>query len=262
MSLVFAAITPHPPILIPTVGKEHAAKSKATLTAMERLEQDLYSAKPDIVLIISPHGELNPSAFTVNLCQEFSVKFESFGDFATKLKFPGDMVMFTAGKEMISSRAPINIISNPELDHGCGVPLYFLARHLADARIIPIYFSMLDNQAHFDFGKALKDLILNSDKRVAVIASGDLSHCLSDESPAKCNPDGKIFDEKIIDLIVGCDLLSLVNIDHKLVENAAECGLRSILILAGILSDMKCKPIVLSYEAPYGVGYLVSEVIL
>lgn len=262
MSLVFAAITPHPPILIPAIGKEHLAQLEKTRVAMDRLEQDLYSAKPDLIIVISPHGELNPSAFTINLCQEFNANFEVFGDFSTKLKFSGDLVTFTTDKEIISAKSPINIISSPNLDHGCGVPLYYLARHLPQTPIVPIYFSMLDSQAHFEFGKALKDLILNSDKRVAVIASGDLSHCLSEDSPAKCDPAGKIFDEKIRDLIVSCDLLSLVNLDHKLVEDAAECGLRSILILAGVLNDINCKPEVLSYEAPFGVGYMVAEVIL
>ena len=229
---------------------------------MEKLEQDLYSAKPDLIIIISPHGELNPAAFTVNLCREFEANFEIFGDFATKLKFPGDMVTFTTAKETISAKSPINIISQPNLDHGCSVPLFFLARHLPQTPIVPIYFSMLDSQAHFEFGRALKDLILNSDKRIAVIASGDLSHCLAENSPAKCHPDGQAFDEKIINLIVSCDLLSLVNLDPKLADNAQECGLRSILILAGILNDISCKPEVLSYEAPFGIGYMVAEVIL
>lgn len=262
MSLVFAAITPHPPVLIPAIGKEHLAKLEKTRAAMDKLEQDLYSAKPELILIISPHGELNPSAFTINLCREFSANFEIFGDFSTKLKFPGDLIAFTTAKETISAKSPINIISSPELDHGCAIPLSYLARHLPQTPIIPIYFSMLDNQAHFEFGKALKDLILNSDKRIAVIASGDLSHCLSENAPAKYNPAGKIFDEKIIDLIVGCDLLSLVNLDHQLSEDAAECGLKSILILAGVLNDISCKPEVLSYEAPFGVGYMAAEVIL
>ncbi|MFA5020766.1 MAG: AmmeMemoRadiSam system protein B [Patescibacteria group bacterium] len=262
MSLVFAAITPHPPILIPAIGREHSAEIEATRLAMEQLEQDLYSAKPDLIVVISPHGELNPAAFTVNLCQEFNLNFETFGDFSTKMKFPGDMVAFTAAKESISAKSPLNIISVPELDHGCGVPLFYLARHLPQTPIVPIYFSMLDSQAHFEFGKALKDLILNSDRRIAVVASGDLSHCLSEKSPAKYNPAGKIFDEKIISLITGCDFTSLVNLDCQSTEAAAECGLRSILILAGLLSDISCKPKILSYEAPFGVGYLTAEIIL
>jgi AmmeMemoRadiSam system protein B len=119
---------------------------------------------------------------------------------------------------------------------------------------------MLDNQAHLEFGKALKDLIQNTDKRVAVIASGDLSHCLTEDAPAPYSSQGKIFDEQIVKLVENCDATSLVNLDSKLVEQAAECGLRSILILMGIVSDMNCHPEIFSYEGPFGVGYLVAEI--
>lgn len=259
MSLVFSAIVPHPPMLIPDIGKEHAALAAATKTALERLETDLYSAKPDLIVIISPHGELDSKAFTVNLNSEFSVDFETFGDFTTRFTLPGETILFSVGKEEVAAKAPINIISSPKLDHGIGVPMYFLSKHLTQVPIIPIYFSMLDLQAHFNFGKALKDIILNSDKRIAVIASGDLSHALSKSAPAGFHPEGKVFDETVVRLIRESKYDQLVNLDDKLIENAAECGLRSLVILAGLLNSIGCKTEILSYEAPFGIGYLVAE---
>ncbi len=256
MSLVFAAITPHPPTLIPTIGKEHLQQLNQTKQAFEELERELYSSKPDVIFIISPHGELFQNFFTVNLCDKFEGNFEIFGDFSTQLNFKGDTVLFSANKEVIATKSPLNIISQPLLDHGVTIPLYYLTRHLTETPIVPIYFSMLDNQAHHEFGKALKDVILNTEKRVAVIASGDLSHCLSNNSPAPYHPDGKIFDEKLANLVATNNHTELINIDQRLVDNAMECGLKSILILAGILSDMSCRPKILSYEAPFGVGYL------
>jgi MEMO1 family protein len=260
MSLVFAAIVPHPPILIPNIGKEHLGKIEKTKQAIEKIEQDLYSVKPDIILVISPHGEIHPKAFTINLAGEYDADFEHFGDFETKLKFKGDTVLMTFGKEKIAAKSPVNIISEPKLDHGVSIPLYYLAQHLQQASIIPVYFSMLDSQAHFEFGKGLKEVIMDSDKRVAVIASGDLSHCLTEGAPVKCDPAGKQFDDKLIKLVESCDSLGIVNFDHELADKAHECGLRSIQILAGIISDIKCQPEILSYEAPFGVGYLVASI--
>lgn len=42
---------------------------------------------------------------------------------------------------------------------------------------------------------------------------------------------------------------------------AGECGLRSFSFLLGILEESKInwKPEVLSYEGPFGVGYLVAN---
>lgn len=260
MSLVFAAITPHPPILIPTIGKEHINRLDNTKRAFDQLEQELYAAKPDVIVIISPHGELFQNSFTINLSDKFEANFEIFGDFMTRLKFKGDTVLFTAGKELLAAKCPINIVSQAALDHGISIPLFYLMRHLTEVPIVPLYFSMLDNQAHYEFGKATKDLILNTNQRVAVIASGDLSHCLSNDSPAPFHPDGKIFDEKIIKLIETSNYTELVNLDQQLVDNAQECGLKSILILAGILNDMTCQPKILCYEAPLGVGYLTANI--
>lgn len=259
MSLIFTAIVPHPPMLIPAVGKEHAGKAAATKAALERIESDLYSSKPDLIIVISPHGELNSKAFTINLSREFTIDFETFGDFETKMTLPGDNVMFSVAKESIAAKSPINIISSPKLDHGVGVPMYFLSKHLLQTPIVPMYFSMLDLQAHFDFGKALKDVILNSDKRIAVIASGDLSHALSKDAPAGFHPDGKIFDEKVIKILNEQNCDQLINLDDKLIENAAECGLRSLLILGGIICGISCNMEIISYESPFGVGYLTAE---
>ena len=47
--------------------------------------------------------------------------------------------------------------------------------------------------------------------------------------------------------------------DEDFVDDAGECGYRSILILMGILDGLNIKPRILSYEGPFGVGYLVAD---
>ncbi|MDO8669586.1 MAG: AmmeMemoRadiSam system protein B [Candidatus Buchananbacteria bacterium] len=259
MSLVFSAISPHPPILIPGIGKENMEQITKTKEALASLERDLYAAKPDILIIISPHGPINSDHFTINLSDNFEANFEEFGDFSTKIKISGDILLMTNDRERIASKSPVNIISEAKLDHGVGVPFYALGQNMPNIKIIPIYFSLLDNQAHFEFGKNLKEIILNSDKRIAVIASGDLSHCLTENAPVKFNPAGKEFDEKLIDLLRKSESQSIVNMDVKLIERGAQCGLGSILILLGILNNISFETKILSYEAPFGVGYLVAD---
>lgn len=259
MSLVFAAITPHPPILIPEIGKENIEQVAKTKKALEELEQDLYAAKPDVIIVISPHGELAADAFTINIADHYHINFEGFGNFSVKLDFKGETVLMVAAKEALNQKIPVGVISNPNLDHGIGVPLYYLARHLPEVSLVPIYFSFLDNLSHFEFGKGLKETISNSNKRIAVIASGDMSHCLSKNAPAPFNPAGKKFDEKITQLLEKGDSQSIINMDQQLVRDSAQCGLRSILILLGILNGINYSTEILSYEAPFGVGYLVAN---
>jgi aromatic ring-opening dioxygenase LigB subunit len=262
MSLVFSAIVPHPPILIPSIGKDNLDQIKATKESLEKLEKDLYASKPDIIMMISPHGHVDPDHFTLNISDNYIINFEEFGDFATELKVKGDTTLMTIDKESISKKSPVNIISEEKLDHGIGVPFYYLGQNIENVKIIPIVFSLLDTQAHLDFGKHLKEIIFGSEKRIAVIASGDLSHCLTESAPAPFNPSGKEFDEKMIELLKKPDPQGIVNIDKDLVENASECGLRSIVILLGILNNIKFETEILSYEAPFGVGYLTANLSL
>lgn len=259
MSLVFCAIVPHPPILIPSIGKEHLDTISATRVSLERLEQDLYATKPDTIIIISPHGPIQADSFTVNISNEYTADFKSFGDFATVNKFSGDTILLTADKERISEQVPISIISDPQLDHGVSIPLHYLARHLPQIKIVPIHFSLLDNQAHLEFGKALKEVAMNSDKRIAIIASADLSHCVTEKAPLPFNPAGKEFDDTLIKLLTNRDTTGIVNLDPQLVDRAGECGLRSIIICLGALHGINHQTEIMSYEAPFGVGYLVAR---
>lgn len=259
MSLVFACITPHPPILIPSIGKENLAQIDKTVEGMRTLEKEIYPSKPDTIIVISPHGPLFPDHFSLNLCPEYTAEFKQFGDFSTKLKYDGDVVTINAIHRALEDNTPLNLVSDKNLDHGTSVPLYYLTEHLPDAKVIPTGYSLLDLKAHFEFGKKLKEEISQNNKRIAVVASGDLSHRLTEDAPAGFSPRGEEFDQKLVELLGANKIDEIMNLDEELIEEAGECGLRSIVALLGILSDVKYTPKIISYEGPLGVGYLVAN---
>lgn len=257
--LVFSAIVPHPPILIPNIGKENLNKLKKTISAFEILENDLVAASPDTVIIISPHGEIDYNAFTINTNQEYIAQFRDFGDFATKLRFKPDLQFINALRSRNETMLPMHLISSEFLDHGTSVPLYYLLRRLPKINIVPINYSFLNYEKHLEFGALIKETIFSTDKRCALIASGDLSHRLSLRAPAGFSPRAKEFDKKLIQLLKKKNIDGALNIDPGLIEEAGECGLRSIIILLGAIKEMNFEFEILSYEAPFGVGYLVGE---
>lgn len=263
MSLVFAAITPHPPILIPTIGKEHLKEIRATETALKKMEQDLYVAKPDTIIVISPHGRLLADAFSININPTYQVDLREFGDLTTKNTYQSDMNLALKITESAKLKhLPLILQTEPILDHGAAVPLFYLAQHLPNIKIIPIGYSLLEAKTHLDFGYLIKEEIMNSNQRVAIVASGDLSHALTNEAPAGFSPEGKKFDEMVIEALKSHNASALVNADPKFCEAAAECGLRSFLILLGALQRVNYELKLLSYEGPFGVGYLVAEFII
>ncbi|HEX3086317.1 MAG TPA: hypothetical protein VHP99_17420, partial [Pyrinomonadaceae bacterium] len=62
-SLVFAGIVPHPPIMVPEVGRDAIAEVRASIEAMAELTQRLIDVQAETVVIISPHGPLKREAF-------------------------------------------------------------------------------------------------------------------------------------------------------------------------------------------------------
>ena len=257
--LVFTAITPHSPILLPTIGKENFNLIEKTVRAMKKLEENFYLAKPETVIIISPHGLILPESFSISLAKKYHSTLKQFGDLATKLEFKTDLELIHKIKENLETKIPLTIISQEELDHGASVPLFYLTEHLKDISLVPLSYSSLDYQTHFEFGQMLREEISKTNKRVAIIASGDLSHRLSPEAPAGFSPQGKTFDNKLIELLKKKDTQGILSLDPDLIKEAGECGLRSIIILLGLLKNLKYQPEILSYEAPFGVGYLVAQ---
>lgn len=259
MSLVYSAIVPHPPILIPSIGKENLNKLEETSRAFERIRKELIKNEVDTIFIISPHGMVQPKAFTINLSPEFHCDFRNFGDLETSRTWPGAISLAHRIREQLETKAPLQMTTEHELDHGSAVPLFLLTENLKNIKIIPLYYSGLNYDAHFKFGQLLKRELLFHKDKIAVIASGDLSHRITKDAPAGYSAKGKKFDKKFIDLLKQNKADEILKMDHELIHEAGECGLKSILILLGILDGIKHTPKMHSYEHPFGVGYLTMS---
>lgn len=263
MSLVFSAISPHPPIIIPSIGKDETKKVEATIAAMKELEGSMYVTQPDVVFIISPHSLMTQESFSVNLANEFKSNLSEFGYEEKEKKYKCEIELISKIKEEADKQnIPVNILNQPMLDHGVCVPLYFLTQHLPNIKIVPVSFSLLSFEKHFAFGNLLKKVAFESNKRVAVIASGDLSHRLTTNAPAGYSPQGKTFDHLLVKSLEENKIGEVLKLNAQLIEDAGECGLRSIIILLGAISNLNYIFKKISYEGPYGVGYLVGEFML
>lgn len=259
--ICFAAITPHTPLLIPGVGKENVAKLEATTTALHLLEGELYASHPDVIVVISSHATQHKDAFSLNLHDEYVIDFKDFGDLATSRILEPDFELATAIEvHMQKHTLPFTLDSSASLDYGTGVPLYFLTENLPNPKIVPVSFSGLSAKEHVRLGTELKDVFEHSNKRIAVVASGDLSHCLTSDAPLGYKPEGMEYDNKIIEAVTGLSTSALLSMDLELVEGASACIQEQLLILFGILERKKSRVEILSYEHPFGVGYLVAQI--
>ena len=258
--LTFAAITPHTPLLIPTIGKDNIKKLDATAKGFQTLAQSFAEASCDTVIIISSHASQHADAFSINLHDEYRTDFKDFGDMGTTKEFQPDLELITQIQRMSrDQQVPFTLNSTASLDHGIGVPLHYLTENVPSPKIVPLSYSGLSSKDHLKFGNLLKDLIDQSHRRIGVIASGDLSHCLTSDAPLGFRKEGELFDEAIQQAVAGSSTSTLLAMDDELPKQAGSCLYQRLLVLFGILERKKARPEILSYEAPFGVGYLVAQ---
>lgn len=264
MSLVFASLCPHPPLLIPEVGGESLKRVTKTKKAMEELAERISEAAPSTIIVISPHGLVYPNQMNINGMPKLYGDFGSFG--AQEVSFHFENNLGLAGhidESANKSDVPTLLYDNGqdffELDHGTLVPLFYLTHKLRqDVKIVPVAYSYLPVAQHFVFGQVIADVIKKSEEKIAVVASGDMSHRLL-HSQYGYSKTGPQFDNEIQKLIIDKKTEDILNLDEEYLEEAGECGYRSLVILLGILDKTSYAPQVLSYEGPFGVGYLVVD---
>lgn len=258
--LVFAAVVPHSPLLAPSVGKEKRDALKATQKAFEELEQALYLAHVETLVVISPHAASYPDAFSANMSPKYTGTLKAFGDHQTAVEAKGDFLLLDRmQRELRAENIPFTLTSSEELDYGFTIPLLFLTPHLKNWKLIPLAPSLLNAQAHVEFGKQLKKVLHREAARVAFIASADLSHKLNEASPGGASVEGPAFDATIRSKLASMDLQGLLALDAQAIEAAGQCGYRPIAALMGALDGMNVTPRELAYEAPFGVGYLTMR---
>lgn len=262
MPIVFAAIVPHPPILIDGIGKGKKNLIKKTVNSLNKLEEDLYISRPDIIVVISPHTETFDNVFSINVSESFVSNYEKFGDFSTHDSWVGEIVLpYILKEKAYENNITIQLTTQPKLDHGTSVPLISITSQLQNVKILSISDSKLEPKAHLEFGQLLYNVFSNSEKRVAIISSADLSHTINSESPAGFHKAGQEFDQKIIELLETHNTVGITQINSETIENSKQCGYNSILILLGCLKNINYTFKNLSYETSLGIGYLTGEFI-
>lgn len=159
----------------------------------------------------------------------------------------------------IDSNLLIRFNKDYELDHGTMVPMYFINKYYTDYKLVHITYSILNDIELYKFGMAIQKTAKNLNKNTVIIASGDLSHRLTEEGPYEYSPQGAKFDKELIENLENGNVVNIFNMDKCMIEEAGECGLRSLYILLGAMEGNSIQGELLSYEGPFGVGYGVMK---
>ncbi|NMB47881.1 hypothetical protein GYA13_00335 [Candidatus Kuenenbacteria bacterium] len=258
-----AAFCPHPPLSVPAIGQANLAALATTLNSFQKLNLELLALKPDTLILISPQHQKKSAQLIINSAPQYLGSLENFGDLATKIEFSSDPDLLSALQKTDQQlKNGMNFIfeAEPALDYGATIPLYHLAKNLIGVKLLVLY-PPADAPLSYnlELGKILQKVLKNSEKKIALIASGDLSHKLSEDSPVGVSPRAKEFDHTLIQMLKHKKIAELIALDPALSIEAEECALGPLTLLLGILYRVPYAPKVLSYEHPFGIGYLTMK---
>lgn len=259
-------MVPHPPLIIPEVGRGEEREIQATVAAYERAAQFAVSLQPDTYIISSPHTILYADYFHISPGVEAEGDFGRFragnvrlrAEYDTKLR---DELCLLAGQACLPAGTKGE--RDASLDHGTLIPLYFLERALYGSRredqkplrILRIGLSGLTLADHYRLGQLVTEAAEHLHRRIVWIASGDLSHKLLESGPYGYAKEGPVYDERIMDVMGSGSFTGLFDFDDAFCDAAAECGHRSFTEMAGALDGLSVTARKLSHEGPFGVGY-------
>jgi AmmeMemoRadiSam system protein B len=215
--LVFSGIAPHPPIMVPEVGRESIRDVVNSIDAMAELARRVIDSCAETVVLISPHAPLEADSFVAYNGPEVFGDFARFNAPDTYFTAPVDEELLEAIKKAAAARQyEVTMLPDQELDHGTAVPLYFLFRNGWNGKVVTLGYSYLSNDDHLRFGSCIKQAVDQLGRRVAFIASGDLSHRLKPSAPAGYNPDAHAFDEQVVAALRANAPQQITEIDYNL----------------------------------------------
>jgi aromatic ring-opening dioxygenase LigB subunit len=223
MTLVYACISP--------TDRDPAATR--TVEAIQRLIEELSLARPETVVLITGRS---------------AVARQSIGLEA------GESDRTRELSKRIAEEAHRDTIPLATVRHAERPPILEHLRSALDgAEVFAITTASLSIRFHFDFGRALGRALEHYDARTAVVCTATLAST----SEAR---RARLFDSHYRKAIEEWDVKWLTHIDPSFRHDVAEACLPQTAVLMGGLSGYRIQPLVLSYEAPSGIGLLVAAI--
>ncbi len=260
-------VAPHPPIILPEIGRGEEQKAAATIAGMKRIAGEIAALKPKTIAVVTPHGHAFRDALCVSVERDLTGDFGQFGFPRLKFSFTGSEkavdfcdALEEAGIQAVAlDRAAARQYQiSTHVDHGALVPLSFILNDYSDFELLHIGMGFLTKEATCAAGRILAELLDESD---VLLFSGDLSHRLLPESGSGYDKQGAVYDALIVNAVKNKHYGDILEVSEDLLEHAGQCAQRPFEMMVGALDGYETETEVYSYEGPYGVGYMTAHII-
>ena len=258
MPIVAAYMVPHPPMIIPQVGRGSEKQITKTIRAYEAVAAGIAGIRPETIIVTSPHAVLYADYFHISPGEDATGDFGSFRAPEVRFAEKYDTELVKAICALAKEKDfPAGTLGERDrrLDHGTMVPLYFVKQQYTGFRLVRVGLSGLSNAEHYEFGQIIRQAVEQTGRKAVLIASGDLSHKLQEYGPYGFAEEGPEYDRRIMDAAGRAAFGEMLTFEESFLDKAAECGHRSFLIMAGALDGMNVEAKVYTHEDVTGVGY-------
>ena len=181
MGILAGFMVPHPPMIVPQVGRGSEEQIRKTIAAYEQVAEDIAALRPETILISSPHAVMYSDYFHISPGKGARGSFSRFGARNVSFDETYDTELVHVLEILAGERDfPAGTLGEreKELDHGTMVPLYFIRQKYQDFRLVRIGLSGLALTEHYRLGQMIREAVQLTGRRAVYVASGDLSHKL------------------------------------------------------------------------------------
>jgi len=275
MTLVYACISPHGSETIEQLASKTADKKfRKTREGLRRLASDVGKARPDTIVIATPHnlrlsgkigivlsenstGTLQASLRnkqTISLKAKCDVKFsKKLFERSTRRRLP------VVGANYGTTEG---VASDMPMDWGTLVPLWFMMpRCRKRPKIVIVTPSReLPLSRNFEFGQTIADQAeAERGKRVVFVASADQAHAHKHSGPYGFSRQAKSYDRMVLDALMSNRISAVMTFKRGLVKAAKPDSLWQMAILAGITDKVRLRAEIVSYDVPTYFGMICAS---
>lgn len=269
MSLVFAAIAPHGGLAVAEAcTRDEVQIARLTRAGMEKLARAFNSARPEVVVVATPHNVHIPGAFAVVVAGRLAGSLEGTPE-PVALDVPSEtQLSWLLLETLVGESLPavgVSFGSNDAstavapMDWGVLIPLWFMGGRKDPPLPVVVITPARDlsAEAHVRAGAAIAAAAAASRRRVAFIASADHGHAHRADGPYGYHSNARVYDDIVCKLVQSDRLHGLLDIPVALVDQAKADSWWQMLMLLGATGD-GWRGRLISYEAPTYFGMITA----
>jgi aromatic ring-opening dioxygenase LigB subunit len=267
--LVYACIAPHGGEIVPALAGNKLPMFMDTRRGMKRLASEMKQARPDTIVIASPHNlRLHRHIGVVTAENSSGSAREGGREIRYRAKcdkaLAQELVDAAEREGLPVVGAAYGVYEGPlsdlAMDWGTLIPLWFFLKGnglkckiviVTPSRGIPL-------AQNYEFGKVVAKVAQEEKKRVALVASADQAHTHKKSGPYGFSPEAEKYDRFVVNAIKNGELGTIMDLEPGFIDSARPDSLWQMTMLAGALAVVPMEGRLVSYQAPTYYGMLCA----